>query len=90
VDELMPIAEMRDHLSQVLERVARYHDRVVVTRNGHEVAIVVSPDDLAGLEETVETFADAELMAQLKERVTEAPITLSHEEARQRWAPRAP
>lgn len=90
MSELLPIAEVRDHLSQVLERVERYHDRVVVTRNGREVAVMVSPDDLAGLEETVETFADADLMAQLKERTSESTVTLSHEEARQRWGRREP
>jgi prevent-host-death family protein len=90
VSDLLPVAEVRDHLSKVLERVERYHDRVVVTRNGREVAVVISPEDLAGLEETVEALADPDVMSQLTSTSATAAVGLSHEEARQRWAPREP
>jgi prevent-host-death family protein len=87
---LLPVAEVRNHLSKVLERVERYHDRVVVTRNGREVAVVVSPEDLAGLEETVEALADPDVMSQLTSTSATAAVALSHEEARQRWASQEP
>ncbi|MGH9067628.1 MAG: type II toxin-antitoxin system Phd/YefM family antitoxin, partial [Acidimicrobiales bacterium] len=90
VSETLPVAEVRDHFSQVVERVERHHERVVVTRNGRDVAVLVSPEDLAGLEETVEALVDPDLMTQLKERTTPTSIALAHEEARRRWAPPEP
>jgi antitoxin YefM len=43
---------VRDHLSEVVDRVERHHERVFVTRNGRTAAVIMSPDDLAELEET--------------------------------------
>ena len=33
---------VRDHLSEVVDRVERHHERVVVTRNGKEAAVIES------------------------------------------------
>jgi prevent-host-death family protein len=42
---------VRDHLSEFVDRVASQHERIVVTRNGHAAAVLISPEDLAQLEE---------------------------------------
>lgn len=49
----VPLAEAKDRLSEYVARVERTHDRVVITRHGRPTAVLVSPDDLASLEETV-------------------------------------
>jgi antitoxin YefM len=52
------LREVRDHFSAVVDRVEQEHDRVTVTRNGRQVAVILSPDDLAQLEETLEILSD--------------------------------
>lgn len=62
-----PLREVRDHLSEVVDRVEHHHDRVVVTRNGHPAAVILSPDDLAELEETIEVLSDNTALADICE-----------------------
>jgi prevent-host-death family protein len=58
---------VRDHLSDVVDRVEHHHERVIVTRNGHAAAVVISPEDLAQLEETIDVLSDAEALADIRE-----------------------
>jgi prevent-host-death family protein len=51
--EVRPLADVKDHLSEYVDRVARQHDRVMITRNGRAAAVLVSPEDLESLEETL-------------------------------------
>jgi antitoxin YefM len=62
-----PLRAVRDHLSEVVERVERHHERVTITRNGHDVAVIVSPEDLAELEETLSVLSDPEALADIRE-----------------------
>jgi prevent-host-death family protein len=50
----------------VADRVEREHDRVLVTRNGRPSFVLVSPDDLAALEETLDILQDDALMESLR------------------------
>lgn len=58
---------MRDHLSEVVDRVERHHERVTITRNGHDAAVITSPEDLAQLEETVSVLNDPDALADIRE-----------------------
>jgi prevent-host-death family protein len=58
---------VKDRFSEFVERVERHHERVVVTRNGRPAAILVSPEDLAALEETLQILADPDAMRELAE-----------------------
>lgn len=58
---------VRDHFSEVVDRVEQHHERVIVTRNGHAVAVLISPEDLAQLEETVDVLGDPEALADIRE-----------------------
>ncbi len=58
---------MRDHLSEIVDRVERHHERVVITRNGHDVAVLISPEDLAELEETLSVLNDPEALRDIRE-----------------------
>ena len=57
------LREVRDHFSEVVDRVEREHERVTVTRNGHAAAVILSPDDLAQLEETLDVLSDPDALA---------------------------
>jgi antitoxin YefM len=62
-----PLRSVRDHLSEIVDRVEREHDRVVITRNGREAAVLVSTADLAELEETLSVLCDPEALADIRE-----------------------
>lgn len=61
------LRSVRDRLSEFVERVQREHDRVTITRNGTPAAVLISPEDLDALEETVEVLADGEAIQDLRE-----------------------
>jgi antitoxin YefM len=66
MSETLPFSEVKAHLSEVADRVEREHDRILVTRNGRPSFVLVSPDDLASLEETLDILQDDELMESLR------------------------
>jgi antitoxin YefM len=88
---VMPFTEARNRLSELVDEVERTHDRVEITRHGHAVAILISPDDLASLEETLDVLASRETMRQLAESraAVEAGDVLDAEELRALMAKRA-
>ena len=62
-----PLRTARDHLSELVDRVEREHERVVITRNGRDAAILISPDDLQQLEETLSVLSDPDALADIRE-----------------------
>jgi len=56
------LANVKAHLSAIVGSVHDTHERVVITRNGKPAAVLISPDDLASLEETLEILSDKALM----------------------------
>jgi antitoxin YefM len=66
MSETLPFSEVKAHLSEVADRVEREHDRIVVTRNGRPSFVLLSPDDLESLEETVAILQDDELLESLR------------------------
>jgi len=67
MSETLPLATAKAKLSELIERVAGQHDRVTITRNGRPAAVLVSPDDLEELEETLAIMSDPELLAGLRQ-----------------------
>lgn len=53
----VPLADAKNRLSEYVSAVERTHDRVTITRHGRTAAVLVSADDLAALEETVDILA---------------------------------
>jgi antitoxin YefM len=64
----------------------------VVTRNGRPVAVLISPEDLDGLEETIDLLADDEARASLRRARAEDEAgqaePLTYEQARERFESR--
>ena len=58
MEETLPLAEIKAHLSEIVDRVEQEHDRVVLTRNGRAAAVIMSPEDLEALEDTLELLSD--------------------------------
>lgn len=75
--KILPFSEAKAHLSELAESVEREHERVLVTRNGRPSFVLVSPDDLDALEETLDILRDPELVQSLKRSQQEASEGLS-------------
>jgi prevent-host-death family protein len=61
------LRNVKDRFSEFVDRVDREHERVVVTRNGRPAAVLISPDDLESLEETLELLSDSSAVKALLE-----------------------
>jgi prevent-host-death family protein len=66
MSDTLPFSEVKAHLSELADRVERQHDRILVTRNGRPSFVLLSPDDLESLEETLDILKDDELMQSLR------------------------
>src|SRR5216684_4698284 len=49
MSETMPLAKVKAHLSEVVDRVTASHERISITRHGHREAVVIAADDLDAL-----------------------------------------
>ncbi len=71
VSEQMPLADVKNRLSEVVDRLEREHGRVVITKHGHPAAVVISVDDLESLEETLDVMDSAALLDEIREALAE-------------------
>ncbi len=64
--ETLPLAEIKAHLSEVVDRIEYEHERIVLTRNGRPAAVLLSPEDLAALEDTLDLLSDPRALAEIE------------------------
>jgi antitoxin YefM len=81
----VPLAEVKNRLSEVVDRLEREHGRVVITKHGRPAAVMLSLEDLESLEETLAILSDPELVAAIREADVEitadSATELSEQEA---------
>lgn len=65
--DVLSLSSVKAHLSEVVDRVEFEQERVVLTRNGKAAAVLISTDDLEGLEETLAILSDPTLREQIRE-----------------------
>ncbi len=53
-----PLADVKAHLSALVDEVVRTHEQVTITRNGQPVAVVLSLEDYESLLETLSLLDD--------------------------------
>lgn len=82
--ETVSLAEAKAHLSELVSRVSRQHDRVTVTVHGQPSAVLLAPDDLEALEETIAILSDDSTMNQLA--ASEAELARGEGESEQELA----
>jgi prevent-host-death family protein len=84
VSEQMPLADVKNRLSEVVDHLEREHGRVIITKHGRPAAVVMSVDDLESLEETLDIMGSPALLQDIRgalaESATEAQA-LTKEEA---------
>jgi prevent-host-death family protein len=70
--DVLPFSTAKATLSDLADRVEHQHDRILVTRNGRPSFVLVSPDELASLEETLDILRDPDLVESLRRSRAEA------------------
>ena len=70
--DTLPFSEVKARLSEMADRVERQRDRILVTRNGRPSFVLISPDELESLEETLDIMSDPELVESLRTSIKEA------------------
>jgi antitoxin YefM len=72
MSETIPFTEAKAHLSDLVDRTVREHERFILTRNGRPAAVLLSPEDLESLEETVDILQDRALLDSIRRSRREA------------------
>jgi len=70
MSETLSLAEIKAHLSEIVDRVEHQHERIVLTRNGRPAAVLLSPEDLEALEDTLELLSDSKAMRAIRRAET--------------------
>jgi prevent-host-death family protein len=71
IAEQMPLADVKNRLSEVVDRLEKEHGRVVITKHGRPAAVVLSVDDLESLEETLDILGDHALLSKIEKAMNE-------------------
>ncbi len=89
-DVVLPLAEIKKRLSEIVDGVEDRHDRVVLTRHGRPAAVIISPDELESLEETLELLSDSKAMREMRraEAAVEAGKVVTADELRRKYLKR--
>ena len=72
MSDTLPFSEVKAHLSELADRVEGQRDRILVTRNGRPSFVLMSPNDLESLEESLDILRDDDLMDSLRRSRREA------------------
>lgn len=85
--ETLPLAEIKAHLSEIVDRIELEHNRIILTRNGRAAAVIMSPADLDALEDTVEILSDPKALKEIKRAQAEVARgqVMSAEELRAKY-----
>jgi len=68
----LPFSEVKPHLSDLADRVERQHERILVTRNGRPSFVLMSPDELDSMEETLSVLSEPETLLSIRLSIRQA------------------
>lgn len=63
----MSLSDAKTRLSELGRRVSEQHERITVTRNGEAQFVLISIDDLEGLEITLDVLTDQAAVGRIAE-----------------------
>ena len=61
------VRSVRNNFAEVIGRVQQHHERVTITKNGAPAAVLISPEDLESMEETLAILSEPDARAELAE-----------------------
>jgi antitoxin YefM len=62
---MLPLSEVKAHLSEIAEEVATTHERVQVTKNGRDYVVLIAAEDLESMEATLELLSSPQAQARI-------------------------
>ena len=62
----LSLSEAKMKLSELVDKVQHTDEEVVITRNGRPAAVLISPDELESMRETLQIKADRDLMKEIR------------------------
>ncbi len=71
LSEHLSLADVKNRLSEVVDKLEREHGRVVVTKHGRPAAVMLNVDDLESLEETLAILSNPTLLGAIREGDTD-------------------
>lgn len=66
MSETLPLAEIKARLSEIVDLIEEQHERITLTRNGRPAAVLVSPEDLEALEDTLDLLSDRNALREIE------------------------
>lgn len=66
MSETLPLAEIKARLSEIVDLIEEQHERITLTRNGRPAAVLVSPEDLEALEDTLDLLSDRDALREIE------------------------
>lgn len=78
--ETTSLADAKNRLSELVNQVQGTWERVLITKHGRPAAVLIAPEDLESLVETLEVLSDPEAMAAIKEARAESGERTTGEE----------
>ncbi len=68
---VLPLAEAKAKLSQLVNDVQRTDEEITITRNGRAAAVLIGFDEFESWKETLEITSNPELMRELQKNVSD-------------------
>ena len=65
--EHVSLADVKNRLSEIVDRIERVHGRVVITKHGRPAAVIVSIEDLESLEATLDILGNPRVVNEIRE-----------------------
>ncbi|MDQ2790200.1 MAG: type II toxin-antitoxin system prevent-host-death family antitoxin [Pseudonocardiales bacterium] len=83
----VPLGEARNRLSEYVADVEHTHERVTITRHGHPAVVLISAEDLASIEETLDILGTPGALDAIREGRADAVAGrfVDNEEIRARY-----
>lgn len=64
--KVLPLSEVKNNLSKLVEQLRTTHEEITITRNGHAAAIIMSPEEFEGWKETMEILSNKEFTQEIR------------------------
>lgn len=71
ISEQVPLGEVKNRLSEVVDRIERAHGRVIITKHGRPSAVIMNLEDLESLEETLAVLSNPRMVKEIRQAQTE-------------------
>ena len=69
--DTLPLSDAKARLSEIADEVDRTHQRVQITKNGRSYVVLMSAEDLASMEATLELLSDPAAMERVRQAQTD-------------------